>query len=191
MLLPQINIQSSLGQTGLRTAPDRLQIHSQQADLSIQSPEAALSIQYTRGDLEIDQTQAFNQEGLKGPLTLTRDESAKARQAVANGIVDRVQWGDRFADLAHHSANIGQYVMRYRHVPQITPALVPAPFSVHISYKLGHAEIQAQPRPVHIMTNIHQPQERVQLGRAQAYLAHPPTLQISSPPVGQLVDTKI
>lgn len=191
-MIPQIDIRSTMGSIGISYTDQQWQIHAKQADLSIQAQQAELSIQYTPGNLQIDQSQAFNQEGLKPPLTLNRDEARRAEQVVLQNIAGHVQWGQRFADLAHHSADLGQYAMRYRErQPQFAPQLIPSPFSVHISYQMGKATVQVQPRSVHVSTTVEQPRLTVQPGTVKTYVEHASSLEITPPAVGQLIDQKI
>lgn len=188
----QIDIHSAMAQIGIRYQPVKMDIHSQSANLSIQSAKAQLEIHQTPGNLQIDQTQAFSDEGLKTPLAFSRDESAKATSVANQGVTSDVQWGDKFADLAHGGANVAQYASRNQgHLPQLVPALVPSPFSVHISYQMASLDIHAQLQPVHITADVSPVRQSVQTGSARTYVENPSNLQITSPSFSQLFDVKI
>ncbi|GMA51303.1 hypothetical protein GCM10025857_26600 [Alicyclobacillus contaminans] len=190
-MTPQIQIHQVLGQIGICYEPPVWTIHSAPADLDIQSPAAVLEIHTIPGQLEIDQTQAFADEGLRTPLAFLQYEASRARQAAAQGVAETADWGQRFMHIEKGDP-LPQYVMRYRErQPEFLPTLMPRPFSVKIHYQPGHVEIHAEVQPVQISVRPQKPQIDFQPGQVHIDLAQPPQLQIMTPPVGQLLDERV
>lgn len=190
-LIPQINISQTLGQIGLRYQPMRWNIFSPPDDLAIQNGSVDLNIQTTLGQLSIDQTQAFVDEGLRTPLAFSQYESTKAVQTVESGTASAADWGQRLLHIEKGNVT-KQYLSRNENKPvQLVPALVPNPFSVKISYQLGQLQINANLTPVHVDATVHPVDVSYTPGQVNAYLSQQPQLQITSPPVGQLIDSRI
>ncbi|MCL6636896.1 MAG: DUF6470 family protein [Alicyclobacillus sp.] len=191
MNVPQIQIRQTFGQIGLSYTSARWSIRTQPADLSIDAPAAVLSIHTVPGRLDIDQTQAFADEGLRTPLAFAVHEAARARQTAAEGVAETADWGQRLLHIERGDA-WPSWMMRYREsMRQVVPALVPRPFSVHIHGEPGHVDIRADVRPVRVSVQTHPVQVAFSPGSVKTFVATPPQIRILSPPVGRLLDTRV
>ncbi|WP_067922440.1 DUF6470 family protein [Alicyclobacillus shizuokensis] len=189
-MIPQIQIQQVFGQIGIRYSPAHWEIHTRQADLTIDAPAAELTIHTIPGRLDIDQTEAFADEGLRTPLEFSKHQAALARQAAAQGVADTADWGQRFLHIEQGDP-LPQWVMRYRdHQRQFAPQLVPRPFSVKIHYQPGHVDIKAHVQPVRVSAVTHPVEVEFQPGSVHTYLARAPQLRVISPPMAALADVR-
>ncbi|MCL6454454.1 MAG: DUF6470 family protein [Alicyclobacillus sp.] len=189
-MVPQIDIHQVLGQIGLRYTPQQWQVDAPAGRLEIQNATDTLDIQYTPGQLTIDQTQAFADEGLRAPIEFMRHQAALAAEAAANGTASTAAWGQRFLHIEKGDPT-KQYVSRYAaEQRQFRPTLVPGPFSVHIHYQPGSVQIYVDVQPPRVEEQVQPVRVALTPERVHAYAAQPPELQISSPPVGALIDMR-
>jgi hypothetical protein len=190
-MIPQINISQTLGQIGLQYQPEELNISAPRDQLTIQNTHVDLSIQTTPAQLSIDQTQAFADEGLRTPLAFSQYQAQQAVQTAENGTASAADWGHRFLHIEKGDP-LKQYVSRNEDKQvTLTPALVPSPFSVKISYQPGTVHIHADLTPVQIHADTAPVQVSLTPTQVHTYLAKAPQLQITAPPFGQLIDTQV
>ncbi|WP_322785836.1 DUF6470 family protein [Kyrpidia tusciae] len=177
---------------GLQTRPPEWRIAQPPADLNMHQELARVEIRRTAGRLEIDQSEAFAQVGLMSPLELSRSEAARSRQVNADGIAEAAQWGDRFAHIERGGNPIADWALReVTGPPDWIPALVPRPFSVHITYRPGQADIRVQPGRVDLNPAVHPPEVSFHPGTVDAYVRRPGAVTIIPPPLpGLLVDER-
>lgn len=190
-MIPQINISQTLGQIGLRYQPGRLNISSPADQLTIQNSKADVTIQTTPAQLSIDQTQAFADEGLRTPLAFSQYQAQQAVQTVENGTASTADWGQRFLHIEKGDP-MKQYVSRSEDKQvTLTPALVPSPFSVKVSFQLGSVHFNVDVTPVQIHVQTDPVQVSLTPTQVQSYLAQTPQLNITSPPLGQLINLHV
>lgn len=191
-MIPQIEIRQQFAQIGLRTRPPDWRIASPPTDLNMRQEQPRVEIRQVLGKLEIDQSEAFAQEGLMSPLELSRSEAARARQVNFDGIAETAQWGDRFAHIEQGGNPIADWAWRdVGGPPDWVPALVPEPFSVHISYTPARAEIRAQPGRVNLNPAVHPPEVTFRSGTVQVYTRQYASASVTPPPLpGQILDAR-
>ncbi|CAB3395133.1 DUF6470 family protein [Kyrpidia spormannii] len=191
-MIPQIQIHQQFAQIGLRTDPAQWQISSPSAELNLRQEQPRVEIRQIPGTLEVDQSEAFAQEGLMSIFELTRSEAARASQINFDGIAETARWGDRFAHIERSGNPIADWAWRDVTGPSDwVPALVPQPFSVHIRYEPGRAEIQVQPGRVVLDPAVHLPEVSFNLGRVERTLLQPSAVVVTPPPLpGLLVDER-
>lgn len=93
--MPQLQMSSVLGQIGLQSNRPQMQIQQPNADLSIQQNHSTLKISKTASQLFIDQTEAFADAHLKGPLRSSNEFISKSKAKLAQFIAKTAQQGDQ------------------------------------------------------------------------------------------------
>jgi hypothetical protein len=178
----QIQIHQTLGRIGLQHIPAQFEIRTKPADVDIHYVQPDVEIHTVPGQLTIDQSEAFAQEGRLKPLDFSIANSHEARQAALAGIERTAQIGDQVARAKTKSQAIDLWTMQSAfHVPELVPALVPAPFSVHIHYELGRVEEHVQLGHVDERVQIHRPEIAFRPGAAKAYIEQQASLTIIPP----------
>ncbi|ATY86023.1 hypothetical protein CVV65_14705 [Kyrpidia spormannii] len=189
-MISQIQIHQQFAQIGLRTDQAQWRISSPSAELNLRQEQPWVEIQQIPGTLEVDQREAFAQEGLMSIFDLTRSEAARARQINFDAIAETARWGDRFAHIERSGNPIADWTWRDVTGPSDwIPALVPQPFSVHIRYEPGRAEIQVQPGRVALDPAVHPPEVSFSPGAVQVYTRQYASVTVTPPLLpGLLVD---
>lgn len=189
MRIPQIQISQKFGQIGLRYQSSQLSIHAQKADIHPQSPSAQMDIEHIPAQLNIDQSQAFAEEGLMTTAQLNQSQAAQGKQIAEAGVEDRAKAGEEMMKSKNPKQALSQWISRneFNQRP-MQISLVPSPFSVHIQYTPSQLSIHVTPGKVSNQVTLHQPQVQYQLGSVQTYVQQVPSLLVTSPPVGQLID---
>lgn len=178
----QLQIHQTLGRIGLSYTPGQLSIRTRRADMEIHRTNPDVQIHRTPSQLTIDQSDAFAQEGREKPLQFTERLAEEAKQTVLNGISETAQIGDSIAraKTANHAFDLRS--MRYAYkVPETVPALVPAPFSVHIHYELSRIEFHTDLGKLEHQVHVQPPDISYQVGKIRTYLDPPPQLTIIPP----------
>ena len=93
MKLPQIRMQSTFIQLGLKTIDAKHQIEQPQADLSIRQPLGELTIKTKPGKLYIDAKQCREDIGLTTNKKMMEQNAQKGNAAVMEGIARRISTG--------------------------------------------------------------------------------------------------
>jgi hypothetical protein len=93
--LPQIRLQQTFAQLGLRIHKPIQEIEQPRAELNLHQEPAALEIRQPRGTLTIDTSEAQANIDLRGPLRRTRDNADYGYQKAMEAIAQISQEGDR------------------------------------------------------------------------------------------------
>ncbi|WP_144462165.1 DUF6470 family protein [Siminovitchia fortis] len=180
-LMPQIRIESTIGQIGMRTIPARQSIEQPRAVLEIQQPPAVMQIERTPGKLTIDQTKAWEDMNLKSTPRLVEEFAQDGRSQLLEGIARRAEEGDELMRIELGGGNpIPHIAKRNFEKPQasLNITFIPSPFSVKVNYEPDVLHIQwKQNKPI-----IHaEPQEPVienEPGKVDIYMEREPSLKI-------------
>ncbi|WEG11250.1 DUF6470 family protein [Pullulanibacillus sp. KACC 23026] len=179
MQIPQIRLQQTYAQIGLRITQPVMEIEQQPADLSIKQTPAQMDITKTPSHLEIDQEEAWEQLGFKPLSVLTRDAAEDAKQAAVEAVGEIAQEGDQLAHIENKSNTVAAIVSSKANpapsdsgngfIP--TSELVKinyTPSELHINWKLGETEINVTPHLVKINYTA---------GKTEVYLRQQPQLK--------------
>lgn len=191
MQLPQIRLQQTYAQIGLRITQPVQEIHQAPANLSIKQIPAELSIEKKAARLEIDQIEAWNQLGFKN-LNVLADEWADAgKQACLEAIGQIAEEGDQMAAIQNKSDAFAAIALQ-RSTPPPTNfniTFIPSygsvkiqftPTEVHVNWKQGGAQIEVAPtKPIHQYTP----------GKTEVYRRQIQELQIDF--VGTQIDNRM
>jgi hypothetical protein len=159
MQLPQIRLQSTFAQIGLRRSEPVQEIQQVPAELTIEQTPAKMTIERTPARLLIDQEQAWNQLNLKGPAQLSADHAEFSRQQALEAIAEIVAEGNQMAAIETKSNAIDAIVTNKVLAPpaDFNIAFIPShgsvkfnyqPTELQINWQKGGAEFEAKPAQV-------------------------------------------
>lgn len=101
MLVPYLQMSSVRGQVGLQQDRPSMQIQQPNADLSILQNHSTLKISKTASQLFIDQSEAFADAHLKGPLRSSNEFISKSKSKLAQYIAKTAGQGDQMMRIEH------------------------------------------------------------------------------------------
>jgi hypothetical protein len=180
MQVPQIRLQQTYAQIGLRITQPVQELQQTPADLSIQQTPATMNINRTPAKLEINQDQARNEVNMKMPDVFSRDNAEAARQAGLEAIEKIVQEGNQLAAIENNTDALAAIAVN-KAMPEpadFNIAFIPSygsvqidytPTELHIEWERGGADIKATPGEV-----IH----NYTAGKTEVYLQQKNQLQI-------------
>lgn len=180
MQVPQIRLQQTYAQIGLRITQPVQELQQAPSELSIKQTPATMNIIRTPGKLDINQDQARNQVNMKMPDVFSRDNAEAARQAGLEAIAEIVQEGNQLAAIETKTDALAA-IAENKSLPEqddYNIAFIPSygsvqidytPTELHIEWEKGGVEIKATPRQVtHNYT----------VGKTEVYLQQKNQLQI-------------
>ncbi|MFJ7726536.1 DUF6470 family protein [Neobacillus sp. NPDC097160] len=180
MQIPQIRLQQTYAQIGLRITQPVQEIQQIPAEQSIKQTPAEMTIERQPSHLEIDQEQAWNELGFKKTSLLCAEMADFSKQEGLEAVAQIAQEGDQlaaienntdpFASIAMEKANPGPADFNIAFIPSYGSVKFHyTPTEVHINWKQGGAEIAATPhKPIHNYTP----------GKTEVYLRQKGQLQI-------------
>src|SRR5690606_13764529 len=120
----------------------RQSIQQPQAEMHISQPQAEMKIKQNPGRLTIDQTQAWEEIGLKSMKTFTRDNTQRAYRQVSETISKIVNEGKEMLNI-HTGMNV--YAEQAKRQANPPPAdfnitWIPSPFTVKVHYQHGKVD---------------------------------------------------
>ncbi|WP_100374054.1 DUF6470 family protein [Bacillus sp. FJAT-45037] len=151
MRLPHLEIQSTNAYIGLSSHRLNMQIKQHQADLQIrQTHTGIIEISTRASQLHIDQTEAFADANLKGPLRLANEFYSSANQQVAEHIRKRRQQGDQMMKIENGFGAFARLAKVNSEKPEGQLRIVQMPRSINST------KIDFQPAEVNIRVPNHQ-----------------------------------
>lgn len=179
-LMPQIRMESTMGQIGMRTNPARQLVEQPRAILEIQQPPAEIQIERTPGRLTIDQTKAWEDMNLKSIPRLMEEFAQEGHSNLLEGIARRAVEGDELMRIEQGASPIPQIAKQNSEKPQASfnIGFIPSHFSVKIDYDPGTLDIQwKQNKPV-IDVTPQKPFVEYIAGNVDVYVDREPSLKI-------------
>lgn len=180
MQVPQIRLQQTYAQIGLRITQPIQEILQAPAEVSIKQILATMNINRTPAKLDINQDQARNEVNMKMPDVYSRDNAEAARQAGLEAIAEMVQEGNQLAAIENHSNALVE-IATNKALPEpvdFNIAFIPSygsvqidytPTELHIEWERGGTELNVTPREV-----VH----NYTPGKTEVYLRQKNQLQI-------------
>ncbi|MCM3111744.1 DUF6470 family protein [Lederbergia lenta] len=144
MQMPQIRMQSQSAQLAIQTQPSYQSIQQPKADLQIKQNQATMTIRTTPGKLTIDQTQAWEEMGIKSVFRSNQENTQKAKQAVLQGIARVSREGDEMLQSLKGRNVAAEQAARKANPPPSKTYItyIPSNFSVKTHYQPGKTEIR-------------------------------------------------
>ncbi|QCJ42382.1 hypothetical protein FAY30_10945 [Bacillus sp. S3] len=180
MQLPQIRLQQTFAQIGLRITQPVQEIHQEPANLSIKQLPAELSIEKKASRLEIDQIEAWNQLGFKNLNVLTEDIAEQARQDGLEAIATIAEEGDQMAAIENKSDAFAAIALQ-RSTPPPTNfniTFIPSYGSVKIHFTPAEVSINWKQGGAEIDSTVNKPTHQYTPGKTEVYLRQMQQLQI-------------
>ncbi|PYZ92786.1 hypothetical protein CR194_14125 [Salipaludibacillus keqinensis] len=173
MDLARINISTTQAQTGIQSQRPPMSIHQPQADMHIDQEFGSIRISTTASQLFIDQTEAFADADLKGPLRRSDEFAARSMQNVMQYIAKTTQQGDQMKKIEHGTNAIASIAKQNGERPtkQINYGTVPEHMGkVSIDYRPSDISIQADRSEPTIRVHKNDPQIHIPRWESNVYL---------------------
>lgn len=180
MQLPQIRMESKLGQISLQTLNAKQEISQPKADLSIEQPHAEITMRTTPGKLTIDQTQAFEEMNLMSIMKRNDKFAQEGMQAIQEGTGRRAAEGSELMRIENGGNPLVSQAVNYANPPMKTLAIKFAPSfgSVKINYQPAELDIQVTPQKPRIDVQVNRPEMNYTAGKVEVGMLQNPELNI-------------
>ncbi|GEL78709.1 DUF6470 family protein [Tenuibacillus multivorans] len=180
MQFPQIRMQSQMALIGINTTQGQQTIEQPKAQLSIQQPKADVQIDRRPPKLDIDQSQAWSDMGLYGPIEAAERNAQEGKQAWLQSLAKESQEGDQLMKIENGGnaiASIGKN-NAYEPMKEFNVGWIPSHFAVKTSYEPGEINIRVQRNEPIINAQTQSPIINYQRGDIEIYLRQQNELQI-------------
>ncbi|MBB5173760.1 DUF6470 family protein [Texcoconibacillus texcoconensis] len=182
MQVPQIQMNSQTAQIGMQSQRPQMQVQQPEADLSIQQQHGGMTIHKQDGQLSIDQSQAFAEANLIGPLRSSDEFAAQASQAAFQYAAKVAQQGEMLKQIESGQPAIPEIARQDGILdppPQVTHGWMPSSaFSVQFDYNAGDINVDAQPDNLDIHVNKNDPMIDIPRWQRDVYLEQKNNLTI-------------
>ncbi|MFD1736798.1 DUF6470 family protein [Bacillus salitolerans] len=178
------------GLLGMKHERPVMGIRQKEADLSIQQPEADVRIKTTPGEMHIDQSQAFQDAGLKDAFERTREYVEYAKSKWFSDLAKMSAQGDQMMNI-HNGPVLAQIAKVNGETPMKETGLGYIPsshFAVKLDYQPAKVEVDIKANEPIIRSRVNPPEFNFQKWQVQNYLIHKPFIDIEY--VGNHIDMK-
>jgi len=181
MQVPQIRMQQTYAQMGLRITKPVQEIQQPQAELNLRQEPAILDIQQAKGTLTIDTSEAQANLDLRGPLRRTRDNAEYGYEKAMEAIAKIAQDGDRLAAIERGGNPIAEIAFEESVLYDNTEIIAEGSIvgdGIEIRYDLQPAKIDVHVRGKRMDPVIHKPIHNYTPGKVEGYIRQWNSLQI-------------
>lgn len=181
MQVPYLQMSSTLGQIGLQPNRPQMRIEQPKADLSITQNHSTMSISTKAGQLFIDQTEAFADAHLKGPLRSSNEFIAKTKGKVAQYIAKTAQQGDMMMRIENGYGAIPRIAAANSELyPErgLNLGVMPRPFSVKFHYEKGDVNVHVSDNSFNVRVQKNDPRISIPKWQSNAYVKQKNNLTI-------------
>lgn len=183
MELPRIQIHTVHAQIGLHMERPSMSIRQPSADIQIdQELIGSFRLSTTKSKLHIDQTEAFADTDLKGPLRRNREAAAKARENVLEYIGKKARQGERLkkielggnaiAEIAKESGEREPFTYNIANVPKNA-------FRVKFHYEPAEVQVDIDWPDPNIQVKRNEPEIHIPKWQVNAYLKQKNSIHFS------------
>lgn len=189
MRMPQIVIEQTHAQIGIRTEPPKQELRQPRAEMEIRQEPAILEIHTTPGVMLIDQTEARADIDLKSVFRRIEEYAQLGRAAALEATARIAQEGDMLRAIEHSGNPIAAIAQEKGNPP-------PADFNVTFLPRFGSVKFDYQPAKLDINWTVrgfsmdvktHPPEHRYTPGKAEVYLLQKNSIRFDV--AGLYVDT--
>lgn len=180
MNIPQIKMDSTMAQLGLRIEKPMQHIEQPKADLHIEQPAAELSIRTSRGKLTIDQSKAWEDMKLYSPLKSTKVYTGKSRGKWFEGLAKMSQEGDMMMNV-HQNKNAVATIAKgkkWSKTHGFNVGWIPSVFSVKTQYQPSNVNIDIKRNEPVIQSKINKPIHEYTPGKVSGFMKQWPELKM-------------
>lgn len=177
---PQIQIRTTKAILGLNIEKPIQHIEQPKADLHIEQPPATITISSKPARLTIDQSKAWSDMGLLGPLASTRKFAEEGHQAWLEGIARRAQEGDQLMKIENGGNAIAAISAEKGLHPykKLGIKFIPSVNSVDIDYQPGYLDIKIDRNKPIIDVKVNKPIHEYKPGDVSGYMIQYPSIKI-------------
>lgn len=175
MQIPQLRVDQTFAELGLKQQQATMQMRQPMADLSLKQPLAELEIHISDSKLEIDQTEAFADANLKSPLRMASEWVSKAKQTALQSVAQKVQEGNRLMKIEHQKQ--GSVIPQIAKEKSIEPPksfklgyMPSSPFHVKFNYTPSDVQVDAKVSKAVVKANTNEPIIHFNKGDLSIYL---------------------
>jgi len=168
---PQVKINIRDTKIGLNTQNAQLTMKQPKAEVNIQQPKADQNIKQHPPKLTIDQSNAWDNLGLKNVFERTRDTAQHANQVHQEGLARMAREGDELMRIENGGNPIAAQAKRNAGWDfDYKPGGMPVYDLVSLNYGPGRADIQVKRNDPIIQASPNQPQFQYQRGNVSAHI---------------------
>lgn len=174
---------------GVNTTPTKVKISQPKADIEMHQEYAKVQIKKEPLQIKIDQSQCFNEAGLKNNTAFAGDIVEQGQQAVLEGIARIVAEGNAMADVENRVNAVAEIAADNSiQVPDFNIDFIPKSRPI-IDFVGGNIDIQVDEGYVDLKVTPNKPIIDVEVGGIEFYLRQKPDIKIEF--VGDKVDEKL
>lgn len=180
MQFPQIRLEQTYAQIGLRQNKPVQEIQQVPAEVNYKQTPAQMTIERTPAKLEINQEQAWNERNLKGPAKLSVDHAEFSRQQALEAIAEIVAEGNQMARIETKSNAFADIDKNKLLAPpaDFNVAFIPSHGSVQLNYQPTELKIDWQKGGVDFEVTPAKVIHDYTPGKTEVYLQQKPHLEI-------------
>lgn len=180
MQLPQIRIQSQQALITIQTNDAKQSIQQPKATQQIEQPAADIRMHTTPSKLTIDQTQAWNDMGLKSAKTAIKDAARAGRQDVMQGIARRARQGNELMKIENNGNPLISQAITNGNKPQkaFNIGWIPSVFAVKTDYQPADLQIDVTVNKPIIKNTANKPILQYQPGNVETSVSQEADLNI-------------
>ncbi len=180
MQVPQIRIQSQQALISINQQQATQQIKQPKATQRMEQPKAMMKMHTTPSKLTIDQTQAWNDMGLKSVKVQIEEASQKGKQKVLEGISRRINQGVQLMKIEHGGNPVVSQAVENGHSreKQFNIGWIPSRFAVKTDYQPAEVEIDITPKKPVIDNQANKPVIQHEQGKVDISLRQQADLMI-------------
>lgn len=180
MQIPQIRLESTSAQIGIKTNYAVNNISQPMADLTIEQPKADLQIKTSPSKLTIDQNEARADIDLKSIARRTEEFAQDGKSGLLEGIARRAQQGQELMKIENPGNPIASQAKTNSQKPmkEFGLAFIPSHGSVKINYEPAKVEVSISPNKPTINVQVNKPVTDYQAGNVDISLQRRNDLKI-------------
>ncbi|MGG1401155.1 DUF6470 family protein [Bacillus salipaludis] len=180
MQLPQIQLQQTFAQIGLRTTQPIQEIQQVPAEISIKQVPAEMTIEHHPSSLNINQDQAWNELNRKQPSVFSTDMAEFARDEGYEAISEIAEEGDQLAKIENKEDAVVSIASEKACPPpaDFNIAFIPSYGSVQIRYNPSEIQVDWKRGVVELEATQSKTIHKYTPGKIEVYLRQKQQLQI-------------
>ncbi|WP_181347263.1 DUF6470 family protein [Thalassobacillus sp. CUG 92003] len=180
MKLPQIRLQSQMAQTQINSTQGRMMIKQPEATVSIQQPDADVSMSTRPSKLTIDQSQAWEDMGLKSAKKSIEAFAQEGKQAALQAMAKTSRQGDQLMRIENGGDPILSQAKQdaYDQQKEFNVGWIPSHGAVKIDYQPSDADIQVETRQPVINNQANAPEISHERGSVTTSMASEADLNV-------------
>ncbi|TQS74829.1 hypothetical protein DX933_08630 [Ornithinibacillus gellani] len=181
MNFPQIRLQTERAMIEIRQLSGKQEIQQPPAVLTMEQPRATMTMESEPATLMIDQSKAWEDMNLYGPLKSTAKQASESKQAVLDGMARRAEQGSALMKLEQAGNPVVSQAIQngHRSEKQVGITFIPSAFSVKLSSTPAQLDIRVEPNRPIIQAKTSPPNIQYERGKVDIRMKNYQHLDIS------------